>query len=312
MQEQFQRITFIERWIHGELSDEERNRFERWLDENPEERARVEQIKKIYRGIGQLEPGVIVDSRRVWHNIRQSVQHSSGTFPHAFLRVAAAAAVILVAVLFTYVWWPAKTITITAERAQHITHFLPDSSKVILNAESSISYTPGTWNESRDISLTGEAFFNVRKGSTFRVSATRGVTEVLGTRFNVNTRGKSDLVTCVEGKVSVYPKQEVQPYLILEAGEAAAVANDRVNRVETPVISWISGRFTFRSVPLRKVFEEMGRQFDISIRYPSELGDKKFTGEFYGDDLNKALETVSTVSGTRYSVQNNRQTITFN
>ena len=80
------------------------------------------------------------------------------------------------------------TTVIVAEKGVHVNHVFPDGSKVELNAASSITYQPYRWSTLREVQLTGEAFFSVKKGKPFIVVSENGTTEVLGTRFNINTR----------------------------------------------------------------------------------------------------------------------------
>ena len=81
--------------------------------------------------------------------------------------------------------------------------YLPDSSTIHLNAESQVSYSEKGWNKSREISLTGEAFFEVKRGSNFEVRTENGSIQVLGTSFNVRSRNEVFSVACKTGKVFV-------------------------------------------------------------------------------------------------------------
>ena len=83
------------------------------------------------------------------------------------------------------------------------THVLPDGSTVTLNANATLSYDKD-FSAKRDISLSGEAFFEVKRGSTFTVKTTLGNVEVLGTSFNVIVEEKNFEVICKSGKVLVY------------------------------------------------------------------------------------------------------------
>ena len=70
---------------------------------------------------------------------------------------------------------------------------LPDSSTVLLNANSSISWST-QWKQvgKREVNLKGEAFFDVRKmnGMQFVVQSGGMKVKVLGTVFNVRNRGR--------------------------------------------------------------------------------------------------------------------------
>ena len=69
--------------------------------------------------------------------------------------------------------------------AEQKTIKLPDGSEVVLNAKSVVNFTQKDWDTNRSIQLKGEAFFKVKKGSTFRVQTPKGQVTVLGTKFNV-------------------------------------------------------------------------------------------------------------------------------
>src|SRR5579859_1202436 len=83
---------------------------------------------------------------------------------------------------------------------------LPDSSVVVLNSNSSLTI-PEQWTEvtDRQVWLEGEAYFQVKKQPAtvkkFVVHARQVDVEVLGTRFNVNTRRQHAVVSLEEGKV---------------------------------------------------------------------------------------------------------------
>ena len=83
---------------------------------------------------------------------------------------------------------------------------LPDSSTVVLNANSTLRI-PENWTDKggRQVWLEGEAYFQVKKGQSagqkFVVHTREVDVEVLGTRFNVNTRRQRSIVSLEEGKV---------------------------------------------------------------------------------------------------------------
>jgi len=58
---------------------------------------------------------------------------------------------------------------------------------VVLNSKSTISFNKTDWKNNRQLTLDGEAYFKVEKGSTFTVNTNNGSVTVLGTQFNVNS-----------------------------------------------------------------------------------------------------------------------------
>ncbi|MCC6599835.1 MAG: FecR domain-containing protein [Crocinitomicaceae bacterium] len=90
---------------------------------------------------------------------------------------AAAAAVIAGFIFFLY-HTKNETVGITALNGEIKETILPDGSKSVLNASTTIVYDTD-WSEERSVSLEGEAFFEVKKGSTFTVKTKFGSLEVL-------------------------------------------------------------------------------------------------------------------------------------
>lgn len=119
---------------------------------------------------------------------------------------------------------------------------LPDSSVVVLNANSSIRI-PQQWTESggRQVWLEGEAYFQVQKQlSTVRkfVVHTKQVdVEVLGTKFNVNARRQRAVISLEEGKVRlsmdgvVTSVLEKKAALVMRPGQVAEVDEDLQTKV---------------------------------------------------------------------------------
>lgn len=178
---------------------------------------------------------------------------------------------------------------------------LPDGSRVILNAASSVAYHK---NWDRKVSLIGEAFFEVVKGEKFLVETEFGDVQVLGTSFNVFARNGNLEVACKTGKVKVtVPGRMIAEELI--PGKYIAIEADTVRRearVPESIGKWKSGEFYFENKPISHVFAEFERQFNVEIEYDANESDAMlFTGYFRNDrDMESALETVCVVMDLKY------------
>jgi ferric-dicitrate binding protein FerR (iron transport regulator) len=158
---------------------------------------------------------------------------------------------------------------------------LPDKSGVFMNASTTVKYDASEWATNRTVTLEGEAFFNVAHGATFTVQTEQGSVRVLGTSFNVKSRGEVLAVACKTGKVAVIHSAEKE--IILLPGEAVRYGRHgerTVSKMDTAYIDqWVRGDFYFSSVPIEEVFEELENQFDINIVIQDEtIGQKQYTG----------------------------------
>ncbi|MGK0379758.1 MAG: ferric-dicitrate binding protein FerR (iron transport regulator), partial [Patiriisocius sp.] len=127
--------------------------------------------------------------------------------PIAIFRIVSGLAAVFIALfgLFYFFNTP-STSTYVAENGERKEVVLPDTSKVILNAASSISFDENSWDNSRELILDGEAYFKVAKGKIFKVTTSQGTVTVLGTQFIVKNRPDFFEVVCYEGAVKVNVK----------------------------------------------------------------------------------------------------------
>jgi len=123
-----------------------------------------------------------------------------------WMKAAIVIAAVLISALVFYYRKPSYTYFSTPYAAIK-TVWLPDSSEVVLNANSSIRFKRGHTNNKREVWITGEAFFKVRhieidgKAQPFAVYAGDAVIEVLGTEFNVKNVNNNTSVLLQQGKV---------------------------------------------------------------------------------------------------------------
>ena len=118
-----------------------------------------------------------------------------------WLRISAAAAVLaLVSTLVLHLLpaeRPEQLFTVEAPQGTHSRISLPDGTQVWLNAGSALSYGSSFNETSREVSLSGEAYFEVARHAAlpFRVEA-RGCTfTVLGTKFDISAYAEDPAVT---------------------------------------------------------------------------------------------------------------------
>ncbi len=214
-----------------------------------------------------------------------------------------AAAVVVIAIAgtsFAYLY----TTTETAVRGLHLAMTLPDGSNVNLNAESQLTYKPYWWFATRDVTLKGEAYFEVKPGSRFTVVSNQNRVRVLGTSFNVLARDSEYSVTCLTGKVEV---AAVNENTVLTHNMRATLRDGRLEISESAdaaqSISWTQNKFSFVGVPLTEVIREIERQYNIRITTSSNL-DYLYTGNFSKTkDPTEVLEIIGKPFGISFKIE---------
>ena len=139
------------------------------------------------------------------------------------LKYAAVASIaLLVSFAVTATLYTKNVKTVIAEKS----FLLPDNSKVVLHANSSLSYKPLLWKFSRTTKLNGEAYFEVESGSRFEVVSEKAKTVVLGTRLLVTARENEYQVNCEHGKVMLVEFAEKNE-VVITTGQKARLKADK-------------------------------------------------------------------------------------
>ncbi|MDF1694968.1 MAG: FecR domain-containing protein [Saprospiraceae bacterium] len=292
--------SFI-RWTKGSKS-EDNNDWDRWLKEHPEKKAEVLQAQSIVKAMKFVveEPKQELEDK-LWNAISseiQSTQSPSETKSVGRTRILklltyGAVAAVLLFVLFQNIGNEFDTtVHVPYAKVENIT--LPDGSEVTINADSKLEYDVHSWEENRLVSLEGEAFFSVKKGSKFTVKTNHGSVQVLGTSFNVFDRKQIFEVHCETGKVAVKSagtESILTPNQSVSVIQKQHVFNDRVPESEKRS-TWKTGVYVYKSTPLIDVIAELERQLDIKVTIDKSLNSTKYTGSFNKSDINKALMEV--------------------
>jgi ferric-dicitrate binding protein FerR (iron transport regulator) len=220
-------------------------------------------------------------------------------------RYAAVAVVVFAVTAFSASFFYSVT-EITA-RGTHLAVVLPDASKVMMNADSKLSYKPIWWFVSRKVQLDGEAYFEVKHGTSFSVVSESNEVAVLGTSFNVFSRPERYSVTCLTGKVQVTTGQKnsiLIPGMQLTSRDGKITLEDKIDGRQS--IGWTKNKFVFVGVPLTDVVREVERQYDILIMSDAGL-NHRFTGNFTKtENPGEVLDIIGSPFGIKLSYKKNR------
>lgn len=227
--------------------------------------------------------------------------------------LVAAIALIVLAVSFFFI---PKTISVPY--GEMATIELPDGSSVELNSGTWIRYDRFFGMTHRDITLNGEAFFDVQADETpFIVTANGTVTEVTGTRFNIRS-WQDDLhnqttVTVSEGGVNFYPiefsdlRVRLTPGNISQWNSTLKAPAQPGSTTLSDVAAWRENRLVFKEQPLSTILNELERRFDTEINLEIPGAEMETLTAYYTNPagVHAVLEDISLVKGFRYSETSN-------
>jgi ferric-dicitrate binding protein FerR (iron transport regulator) len=161
---------------------------------------------------------------------------------------------------------------------------LSDGTKVILNANTSMKVPRfGFGEDTREVKLNGEAFFNV----THTIDNKRFMVKtddhfevmVLGTEFSVYTRQKGGKVLLKKGKVHVlFSEGNRKKELVMKPGDLVTMEKSAAKPVVRPnadtqkLIAWTGNRFVFDKTPLSEVAAQLQEHYGIRV----EIKDNRF------------------------------------
>lgn len=192
---------------------------------------------------------------------------------------------------------------------------LPDGTKVILNAESSVRYPTAFTEKERKVELEGEAFFDVKenKAQPFVVVTDKQQVTVTGTTFNINAYGDNNrtITTLVTGSVNVTSNSN-SATTSLKPGQEATLSNGNIKtkEVDTHVATgWADGVFVFKYKTLAEILPQLERWYDIHVDI-DPIPNEEFYAEINRNmPLSKVLKAIEKTSDVRFEVKERRLTL---
>ena len=226
---------------------------------------------------------------------------------------------------------------------------LPDGTKVWLNAGSKLRYSTDFNKSNRDLSLTGEGFFDVSKNKEipFVVNALDLKITALGTQFNVKAYNEDETIetTLIKGKVMLESESGANKFseniyllpnqkAVLIKGKKEIKVNDISDNTNNnkeaeitpsvkliiqekidplPDISWKNNKLIFNAEELSEILKELGRKYNVKFRCESnKIKNYKFTGTLEDETLQQVLNAIKLSAPFDYNIKGNEVTLTVN
>ena len=260
-------------------------------------------------------------SEQLWQEIHHSIHRNASdtfhrkkhpnqrwlTFAPAWHRVAASVTGIALLGLLYFYWKTHRTDDYTTAYRETKSIELPDGSKVVLNANSTLQVA-AYWGKDtpREVWLRGEAYFEVQKldipleGAKFIVHTDNLEVEVLGTAFNVNDRQDKAQVVLSTGIVKLKMDQhEGKTEVTMKPGEMIEFSRKekaiRKKTVDPEVFSaWKDNKLIFHETPVSEVFQRLKNTYGLEVALKdTTIANREYTGTFPDPDPEIILKTLA-------------------
>lgn len=219
---------------------------------------------------------------------------------------------------------------------------LPDGSQVWLNADSRIIYNESFGDSSREIQLTGEAYFDVIKDKNhpFIIHTSSIDVRVLGTALNIRSYAneKNTEAVLIRGSIEVILRNHPDKKIILQPNEKIVVQNGNcivlpgafpagatgalhtVQNDDQPVmtlskahfrekdsvateVQWVKNKLAFDKEPLTEVALKIERWYAVKVLITKErLRHTEYSGVFEDESLRQVMEALRLTGSFHYSI----------
>ncbi len=217
---------------------------------------------------------------------------------------------------------------------------LPDGSSVWLNAGSKLNYSKVGEGSTREVYLTGEAYFDIVRNPKrpFIIHTSAMDVKVLGTQFNVKAYPDDATVetSLIHGSVEVFLKNEPGKSYLLKPNEKlvlykwkqeklgvaddlnstgiTAVPKTAIQKLAyingSPIASetaWTHNMLSFNDESFEEVAQKMGRWYDVQVEFKNErLKNVRLTGSFENETLEQAIAALQFSTSFQFKIDNNR------
>jgi transmembrane sensor len=208
-----------------------------------------------------------------------------------------------------------KVIEFINHQPRIVRHKLPDESIVWMHAGASISYPGEFAADSRRISFTGEAFFDISKDKTrpFSIQSGEIVIRVLGTSFNVKAPATKKVfqISVVTGSVEVrtLDRQKKDQLVVLKPQQE--VFFETLSKKLTVSTIPVTGKkeifqpvtVNFKDTPLNVVLEQLQKKFNVDMTLEnSDMSKCLVNADFEQQSLPLIMEMLCITLDAKYTI----------
>jgi len=332
-EDQFAANNDFRQWVlYAEIDKEEF--WNNYLQINPHQRSTILKAREIVEA-SVAEHGIqpltneekLIIKHRIYQGINQPVK-AFRVLRQRSVQLMKAAAILSGIIMITAYFLNKKPLRETILLVQQSTGakeikeiLLADSSVVILNGNSSITYNDDISNsQNREITLEGNAYFKVKTKAdhrSFTVHTNSISIAVHGTEFNVDARSKATEIVLTSGKVKVSADNNRATAVYMSPGEKVQLDTLQHSFIKSTTntllySAWTEGRWDFSSTSLLDITNLIYKYYGVETVFANEkIKRLKVSAVIPVTDLASFTHILSETLDVKITEQNNQLSIQY-
>lgn len=295
----------ITKRIQGSLTPEEEQILDKAISEDNKIQRIIDILSKSEISFNIEDQEIEKSIQNTWNTLSKKISQGEKKRINIkkYIAIAASIAILIAAGTIIYFIKHASSPILMVENTETNTKQinLPDGSSIWLGEGAKISYPENFSSSMREVSIEGEAFFDVMKDAKrpFIVKTDAANIKVFGTRFNVNTKGAREILYVIleSGSVGIEKKSKGKKdeTIILEPNDMASISKTsgeiELTKVDPELYTvWKDDKFTFKSQTLENIAFVLSYCYKVDIQIDNEkLKKEVFTGKF---DKNQTIDDI--------------------
>lgn len=345
------------RKLSGEASENDLKQLQTFLEADDFYKKRFDLLKAHWENKNNIPTDVETDLQKIMAQIQNDKNEKLNSittpdrkpgaikFIFRFSKIAAILIVCMAAAYFIYQKFVPDSFAKIAlkenlkiqqtPKGRKSTIMLSDGTTVIMNADTRLKYPQLFTGATREVYLTGEAFFDVKHDAKkpFIIHTDKINIRVLGTQFNVKSYpgDSTSETTLLRGLIEVTLRDRPDDRIVLKPKEKLIVSNRSVEKPSPEIkkttslysaellisnlhyisksdsavveTSWIDNKLVFQNESFANLAEDLSRKYDVSIHFSSDaIKDYHFTGIFEKETIEEALNALQLTEKFNYKI----------
>lgn len=308
------------RYVNHELTGQERIEVEEWINLSEENRKIAKNYYELSFAVKSLKVIKSSAPQKALEKVNQRIKEKQLRKLYLFVQRVAVILLLPLLCLSGYLLLQSGTKTPVFYLEARMTPgmigstVLPDGTKVWLNSSSYLKYPNYFSGQTREVTLDGEAYFQVTENAEkpFIVHTGNSSVKVLGTEFNMDAYSTNGFITTtlVEGSVEFsYPNENDTPGSVIIKPDEQIFYDKKTSQTEVREtyvpkdIAWKNGQIILKDTPLSDILWILSKRFNVEFTINDPAFYKySFTGVFTNQQVERVLEHFKRSSGIRYNI----------